>query len=55
MPWPWLWLEAVPQVYSLAWEPPRAVGGALKRKKKKKKKKKKDRGPDLKTAGFEKG
>jgi len=34
--WLWLWLAATAQIISLAWEPPYAVGVALKRQKKKK-------------------
>ena len=37
----WLWPAAVTPIRSLAWEPPHAEGGALKKPKKKKKKKKK--------------
>ena len=33
--WPWLWPVAAAPIQPLAWEPPRAVGAALKRKKKK--------------------
>ena len=29
--WPWLWLAATAQIQPLAWEPPYAVGAALKR------------------------
>ena len=37
--WPWLWprLAAVAQIGPIAWEPPNAMGAALKKKKKKKK------------------
>ena len=34
--WLWLWLAAVAPIPPLAWEPPYAIGAALKRKKKKK-------------------
>ena len=37
----WLWLAATALIRPLAWEPPYAVGEALKEKRKKKKKKKK--------------
>ena len=36
--WLWLWPAAVAPIGPLAWEPPYAVGAALKSKKKKKKK-----------------
>ena len=36
--WPWHTLAAVAPIGPLAWEPPYAVGAALKRQKKKKKK-----------------
>ena len=38
----WLWLAATAPIHPLAWEPPYAVGLALKRQKKKKKKKKRE-------------
>ena len=35
--WLWLWLAAAAPIQPLAWEPPYALGAALKSKKKKKK------------------
>ena len=39
--WLWLWLAAVALIQPLAWDPPCAVGAALKRNEKKEKEKKK--------------
>ena len=41
MLWPWHRPAATPPIRPLAWEPPYATGGALKRQKTKKKKDKK--------------